>query len=97
MEEYLNFKKFNELQNKGKTCVLYFWSSWCSSCLKIRDLKKAEQNYDINVFKINFDENPQIVNHYKIKMVPSYVVIQGFKTFYNVAGNHDLFELRKIL
>ena len=97
MEEYLNLKKFNEFQSKGKICILYFWSSWCSSCLKVRDLKKIEQNYDINVFKINFDENSQIVDQYKIKMIPSYVIIKDFKINHHVSGHHTLFDLRKIL
>ena len=54
---------------------IYFWAEWCSPCKHfspvVNDLKK-----NLNLFKMNVDENPISSEKFKLTGIPTVVVIK---------------------
>lgn len=56
---------------------IYFWAEWCSPCKHfspvVNDLKKEK---NLNLFKMNVDENPISSDKFKLTGIPTIVVIK---------------------
>ena len=77
---------------KGKTkkglVLVVFWGAWCSPCNKlISNLEKLSNEYDnVNFYKINMDENPVLVERYKIFAVPTVIILKNNKQVKKLVG-----------
>lgn len=76
--QYQNTLKKADLENKK--IMLYFTSDWCVFCKKMESItlsdevvKKNLKNYII--FKINVDKEPNLVRQYRVRTIPSYIII----------------------
>ena len=56
---------------------IYFWAEWCSPCKHfspvVEDLKKEK---NLNLFKMNADENPISSEKFKLTGIPTIIVIK---------------------
>ncbi|KAI0500601.1 hypothetical protein KFK09_018815 [Dendrobium nobile] len=72
-----------------KTVVVEFWASWCEPCRVIHPvISNLSESYKekIRCFKINTDENPDIVSEYGIKSIPTVVILKSGKVVEKVIG-----------
>jgi thioredoxin 1 len=57
--------------------LLDFWAPWCNPCKLMNPIiDKIEKEYpNIEIVRINVDEDAGMVNNYGIQTVPTYILI----------------------
>ena len=58
--------------------LLDFWAPWCNPCKLMNPIiDEIEKDYpDLEVVRINVDEDAGMVNNYNIQTVPTYILIK---------------------
>ena len=75
----INFEKFQELLKAEKPVLVDFWAPWCSYCRRIGPAydRIAQQLEDVEVVKINIDEEPALAVAEHIEVIPTLVLYRG--------------------
>ena len=75
----INFEKFQELLKADKPLLLDFWAPWCSYCRRIGPAydRIAQQMENVEVVKINIDEEPDLAKAEHIEVIPTLVLYRG--------------------
>lgn len=71
--------EFNELIKGDKIVVADFWASWCGPCRMMAPIieELAEEHPEIEVVKINVDDEPDLAQKYKIMNIPTILFFRG--------------------
>ena len=58
--------------------LLDFWAPWCNPCKLMNPiLDEIQKEYqDLEIVKINVDEDAGMVNNYNITSVPTYILVK---------------------
>ncbi len=64
-------------------------ASWCGPCHMLKSKLKAQE---IEVEKLELDENMDTAKKYRIKSIPTLLVIEEDESFYTVTGSEDIIE-----
>lgn len=73
-----NFK--SSVIESSKVSVVDFFAPWCGPCRKMADIisQVAEEfQGQINVFKLNTDENIKIAQEYSISSIPTMLIFKN--------------------
>ena len=75
----INFEKFQELLKADKPLLVDFWAPWCSYCRRIGPAydRIAQQMENVEVVKINIDEEPALAQAEHIEVIPTLVLYRG--------------------
>lgn len=76
----INGKEFQELLEQEKPVLVDFWAPWCSYCRRIGPAYERvaeEAASDLEVVKLNIDQEPLIANQEKIEVIPTLVLYRG--------------------
>ena len=76
----INFEKFQELLKADKPLLVDFWAPWCSYCRRIGPAydRIAQQFEDeLNIVKINIDEEPALAAAEHIEVIPTLVLYRN--------------------
>lgn len=81
---------FNELVTQEDTAILLdFWAGWCGPC-KVLGPFVDELAGDFKdraiIGKVNIDSNPEIVQQFKIKSVPTILFIKNRRVVERISG-----------
>lgn len=82
-------KKFNELTNE--LTLVDFYTTWCGPCKMIAPV--LEQLKDIDVIKVDAEEERELSSKFSISAVPTLILIKDKKEIARTQGYHDLEEL----
>ena len=69
--------------------IVEYWAQWCGPCRQVTpvlDAIAAEYSGQIDVVKLNVDENPQTVREYGIMLVPTLGLFAGGQVVKQVIG-----------
>ena len=75
----INFEKYQELLKGDKPVLVDFWAPWCSYCRRIGPAydRIAQQLENVEVVKINIDEEPALAQAEHIEVIPTLVLYRG--------------------
>ena len=74
--------------------ILYFTAQWCGPCKMMVPIIE-EFSKDKKFFKIDVDENKDLVDKYKIKSIPTFIEVNDGIEIKRLTGKQDLMSLQK--
>jgi thioredoxin 1 len=78
--------------------ALYFTADWCNPCKKIRPIVNEINADSIIKFQmIDVDDNEDICLNYKIKSVPTFILIEDGKEIKRLTGLTNAEKLKEFL
>ena len=78
----INHEQFDRLIAGEKPVLVDFWAPWCTYCRRISDAyDRIAQEYadQLEVVKINIDDNEALATQEKIEIIPTLVLYRGGK------------------
>ena len=76
----INFEKYQELLQGDKPLLVDFWAPWCSYCRRIGpayDRIAQQFGEEVNIVKINIDEEPALAEAEHIEVIPTLVLYRN--------------------
>ena len=76
----INKEKYQELLKADKPLLVDFWAPWCSYCRRIGpayDRIAQQFENEVNVVKINIDEEPALAEAEHIEVIPTLVLYRN--------------------
>lgn len=89
MIKYINGNDFEkEVLSREDIVLVDFFATWCPPCKKLgEELEKLERSRaDIDIVKINIDDNKDIAMNYEIMYVPTIIVFKNGKPVVSNTG-----------
>ena len=81
MENFIdgNAEIFEELISSDKITIVDFWASWCGPCrTQLPILEEfAKNNKDVQIVKINVDQNTELASEYGVKSIPTIIYFKS--------------------
>lgn len=81
-----------EAQSQRKTILLDFTAKWCGPCRKIKPVIRelAETHKDqFMVYEIDVDESEELVKHFQISSMPTFIFIRENKVVHIIIGANE--------
>ena len=81
-----NFQK--EVVESEKPVLLDFWAPWCGPCRMVAPVLEeiAGERTDIQVGKVNVDEQPELAGRFGVMAIPTLVVMKDGRITSQAAG-----------
>ncbi len=81
-----NFEK--EILNSKKTTIVDFYADWCTPCKMMSPIidNIAEETDNINVGKLNVDEEENIAIKYNVMSIPTIIIFKDGKEIKRFVG-----------
>ena len=92
-----NDSTFNEdIKSSDKLIVVDFWAEWCGPCKQIGpflDEISKEKKENINILKLNIDDNPKTPQKFGVRGIPTLMIFKGGKLIDTKVGSMPKNEL----
>jgi len=88
-QEYTDTNFKEKVLDSDKLTMIDFWAEWCGPCRAIGPVvEELAKEYDgqVNVGKVNVDQNPQLSVNYGITSIPAIVFVKGGKVVDKLVG-----------
>ena len=76
------------INNPDKTVIIDFYADWCGPCKMLAPLldELNEENDDIEVYKLNVDDEPELARRFGVASIPTLVSFKAGEEFKRVRG-----------
>lgn len=85
-------ENFNDL--KG-IYLIDFYADWCGPCKMLGQV--IEQLEDVNIIKVNVDEEEELARKYKVMSIPNMLIIKDGEIKKQIVGFRSLDDLKEEL
>ena len=85
----INKEQFDKAMERGKAILVDFWAPWCSYCRRIGpayDKVAAQYAENLDVVKVNIDDEPLLANLEHIEVIPTLVLYKGGKALGSIVA-----------
>ena len=85
----INKEQFDKAMESGKAILVDFWAPWCSYCRRIGpayDKVAAQYAENLDVVKVNIDDEPLLANLEHIEVIPTLVLYKGGKALGSIVA-----------
>lgn len=100
MENFVtgNEENFKDLISSPKLTIVDFWAEWCGPCRNQLSILEeyAKKNQDIQVVKINVDQNTELASEYGVKSIPTLIYFKSGNIEHKTVGVQHEDQLNKI-
>ncbi len=85
--------------SRAQPVIVDFWAPWCAPCRALGPVLERlaeEQEGEIDVVKLNVDENPQVPGRYAIRGIPTLLLFkegQLAETIVGLAAKEDIAKM----
>ena len=76
-------------QNSNKLILIKFTADWCRPCTLIKPFikEKLEKYTETLYLEVSVDENAEIVEHFSVKAMPTFVFLENAKVLKTIVGS----------
>jgi len=90
MSKQVTTKTFGkEVLEAEKAVLVDFWAPWCAPCRQmapVLDNIARDMEGDLEVAKVNVDEEPDLAGRYGVQGIPTLLIFQGGKVIAQHVG-----------
>ena len=81
MTEQISFSDWQaKVLDSDKPVLVDFYATWCGPCkmmAPVIDEVATEKAGEVDVYKIDIDENPQVAQQYGVMSIPTFIVFKN--------------------
>ena len=90
MPQMINQNEFEEkVLQADKPVLVDFYADWCGPCkmmIPVLDQLSAEKAEQLEIYKINVDDNSDLAQNYGIKSIPNMILFKNGEPVLNLVG-----------
>lgn len=82
-------KQFDEIIKDSRPTVVDFYATWCGPCrrqIPIIDNFKSKMGDEVNVIKVDVDEDKELADRYRIRSVPTILIFKNGEVMWRASG-----------
>lgn len=100
MVAHINEEVFeSKVLNSNKITVVDFFATWCGPCKMLSPVidELSEQNENVDFYKVNVDENPQLAQTYDVNTIPNVLIFKNGERIANSIGYKSLAQMQEFI